>query len=249
REETLDWLTTNCRHLKGDQARDTLDELPDEALAELRANSEFAAEKTLVCNALATVLPEINDVVANGGDIEAFLKSKMGAKDEEEEDMEEDEYEENEDCGEKKGSGMGQLAEEDHQMKSNAQKVEKAPSLTEYIKRHGTPEERAVWNSAVKVEREQRVKLLRQLTANVEGDDRRKAVWDALKAKPLDELELLLNLRGPAREEAAPSRGLFGSRIPDYAGASGGFVGNRQVEEDDDPLGLPGPHLLTKSGN
>lgn len=251
REVALDWLTNNVASLKSDQARDTLDELPDEALQDLYVNSFRAAEKTLVCNAVATRWPEINDVVANGGDIEAFLKEKMGGEEEEED----EEYSENKvknqgaACGEKKGAGDGQLAGDGMKMNQRSDRTSnerqgKKLSFTEMLAQSGDAEAQAVWNHAVEVEREERRKLLQRITANCASGEA-KAVWDDLKSLPLPKLRRLANNVAPQVEELPRRGGLFGAhqRIPDY-GRDSGIVGNRGRSVDDEPLELPNANVL-----
>lgn len=258
REETLDWLTTNGESFGANEVRDTLDELPDDVLAEIRANAEFAAEKTLVCNTLTEMLGQgfndaVFEAVNNGGDLKAFLASKMGPGSQPQDDDSELEppapamgY------GKAKNAAAGELKGEDEigegngmtgNRHGNQNRAAKRQSFTELLASSGTDEDRAVWNHAIEIEREEREKLLKRITANCDRGEA-KELWDEFKALPLKKLRLLANRTAPANGHAREeSNGLFGvgRRIPDYGGSAGAApTGNRRrAPDDEDVLDLP----------
>lgn len=86
------------------------------------------------------------------------------------------------------------------------------------------PEVRAMYaHGTAALQRDKEI-LVARLTANVEGDDRRKAVATALMAKPLPELQVLAELV-PAPAEPLPPV------LPvSYAGLGGGFALNQREE-------------------
>ncbi len=207
----------------------------------------LATEKTLVCNTLAEMFPEINDVVANGGDLKAFLASKLGGQDDDEDDSEMEP-----EAPMAKNGTCAPMKTNKETATVNHNKSQRRLSFTELLDQSGTEEDRAVWNHAVEIEREERVKLLGRLTANCADNAEKKELWDEFKALPLKKLRLLANRAAPAREESRErgSNGLFGvgRRIPDYGGSAGSvpLTGNRRraSAEDDDVLDLPNPREI-----
>jgi hypothetical protein len=135
--------------------------------------------------------------------------------------------------------------------RSNDKKETNPVSLREWLVTNGTPQEREVWNRAIKTWSEEKMELCDRLTANLAGDisERRKhATYAKLMKKSPEELEELIGLM-PVANESSMS-GLFNETgdltpVPVYAGAAGGFAANRgrkdptANEGHDDILRLP----------
>jgi hypothetical protein len=88
-------------------------------------------------------------------------------------------------------------------------------SLTEALEQYGTPEERAVWNSAIEVHNRAKGEVIGQLMAHITNEAQRQVVYDYYKDKPIEELRLLL-----AAQPSAPAANQAPPRL--YFGAGGG---------------------------
>ncbi len=89
------------------------------------------------------------------------------------------------------------------------------------------PQFRAIVNSALKRDREERRALLTRIVANLEGE-RRKARWNKHVNDDLEDLRELADMVNPLPEE----------RVPLYLGAGGGPIGNARTftEEDQEEI-------------
>lgn len=111
-------------------------------------------------------------------------------------------------------------------------------TFTQRLQTEGTAQERAVWNNAVKIEKRERVKLARQLTANIADEERRKTMFDKLMTKDLEDLMERVELMPPVTNRIS-SHLENDDDDDDFSGAGGGPVGNRRGNDDDDLLELP----------
>lgn len=124
-------------------------------------------------------------------------------------------------------------------------KVENQQMTFAEMLKHASPEEQAVWNNAVRVEREQRVAIVSQLVANIADEPTRKATFNMLFVKPLDELRTLQLIAAPAGQvnngvlrPAAAEQDPYAAH---FLGAAGGaIVGNAAgIADRDNILPLP----------
>lgn len=192
-------LTTNCACWKGGEA--TLNGLPDETLSRLAADAETATQNAIVVNSLRTDLdipPELTGnamaemvkgkltgaPVAPGG---KQAKAKAGAED--------DEAEEYVDPAKKTATQVANKWGTDSPMKT----------FTDYLRDHGTPDEVATWNAAVRAEKREKLEIVQRLVANVSDPAKRKERGNALLKKSLAELEQIADLLPPTAN-AGPTR-------------------------------------------
>lgn len=99
-------------------------------------------------------------------------------------------------------------------------------------------EQRAVWNSAVKIHKEAKDKLIERLITNVHNAEKRKALYTRLVGKSLDELKDMLEMV-PVQPTQNKSR--TEEDLPSWVGAAGfhGQTQNAQEDMSDDLLDLP----------
>lgn len=200
RNETIEFLVTNCDCWKGD--REALAKMSDAKLATLKANAEKHRDLEAVVNAIKEGFSAPADLTVNA--MPAFIKEKIAAKkkkgDEEEEDGEED---------------MEANCDKDMEKKMAANK---RLTANEWLKA-APPEIQSAVRNAMAIEQAEKDRHIAHLVANLEGDDKYR-VMKRLKDKPLDELRDLIMVAAPTanRQQATPTN---------YIGAVGGPVENR----------------------
>jgi hypothetical protein len=107
-------------------------------------------------------------------------------------------------------------------------------SMTEALELFGTPEDKAVWNSAVQIHNQKKTDVLASLMAHITDQAQREAVYNFLKDKTIEELNYLQLLHQPAptnnsgHQQQAP---------PIYMGAVG--PPPMPVGPDEEPLTTP----------
>lgn len=123
-------------------------------------------------------------------------------------------------------------AQGDKQQSHPVTNYDEGPMTVEEEIRTLSPRLQRIFQAAAGVEQQEREKLLRQLTANVEDEEAEQRLYETLRNKPIGELQALLALAG--RQERQP---------PNYFGAAGGGgIGQRSApvqNAEDDVLPLP----------
>jgi hypothetical protein len=221
-------------------------------------NSE---EKTTVLNESL-----IDNLITNGcmcGTKRQLALKVLNAKkeDDEEDDMddedeEDEEYERNDDDAKNIHS-----FDQDHPVKGGSQQAGGKGTEDEYNKnpretfnKRGpitnrlTLAELEVWNSAVEVNRQRKLEIVRQLVSNVSSGKQRKVIGDKLMKKPISELQEMLALMPPVQNHAAATANEDDGAI--YLGANGG-VFNRGGPADfdkNDILPIPTLNFGEESG-
>lgn len=229
RAQTINWLVTNCDCWKKKQ--ETLNKLSDDELKLLVGNSQKVQKAELVANAANEILEDAgykfdeqegefvlvdndddeedtlepddddddeDDAPAQNRKVKNGFGKKKGKKPMKEEDMEENEETEEQNCDmggpgkKKKGMAMNQ------RWKSAKDWLSDPNSAPAEIKS-------AVTN-AMKVERKEKLAIVRKLVANV-AESKREAKAKELMAKSLDELEGLVELLPTANTQQ--ERGVF----------------------------------------
>jgi hypothetical protein len=225
RDQAIQTLTTNCDCWKGKQeVLANKDSFSDEDIQRLLKafNARKLAVNTLREIGAATGAPATLTV----NEMPAFIKAKMGKKEDEEVDPEEEEEE-----------------EEPMMNKSTKNAAKKSAPITERL----SPDELEVWNNAVQITANEKKKIVKQLVANLEGDYR-KEKYTKLMKKSMDDLREMLELRGTYNsgdrdEETFVSNGIGGFFTPDFDDTHSPSTRTDNADDDDGaPLGLPGSH-------
>lgn len=141
KEQLIGWLTTNCDCWKSPEDRKTLNEFSDAKLKQLKD----AAEKA---NETAKKLTEAEAVVTNANAEIAKLKATPAAVPDK----------------------TSTTTTTNTDTTKSPPTVEKKMTFKEMLAA-ATPEEQAVWNTAVQINERERRKLIEVLVANVAGDD------------------------------------------------------------------------------
>lgn len=181
RAAAVGFLTANCDCWKGHEA--TLNEMADGLLARLRATAETHANNALVANAVKAALG--GDAPASPEGIAAVVNEKLcdpaGGK---KKPAADDDYTDPADVAANRRTAAD----------SNPANKGTPMGMTEALEKYGTPEDRAVWNAAKRVEKREKLEIVRRLVANISDPDRRKARGNALMREPLGRLEDMLEL-------------------------------------------------------
>jgi hypothetical protein len=107
-------------------------------------------------------------------------------------------------------------------------------SMMEALELFGTPEDKAVWNSAVQIHNQKKTDVLAALMAHITDTAQREAVYNFLKDKTIEELNYLQILHQPA---PANNSGHQQQAPPIYMGAVG--PPPMPVGPDEEPLTTP----------
>lgn len=244
RRATLLTLALNC---SCHQDLETLNGLSDAALTSIAANVTDESDKqpwgTLfaegVVNGMepeeaSTLAYKIleSDPTANAIPPQ-FLKGKKKKEvaEADEEETEEDDSEDEEEAE----MPVKNAKKPQPTINSNPQRTNRM-TLKQFLQTQATPEEQAVWNHAVDLEREGRKAIVLKLIANVQDDKQRQALGTKYMKKSLPELRELLTLVESRitsnTEEQQPDQ-------INFSLAAGGPIGNRYVSDPDDILPLP----------
>jgi hypothetical protein len=106
-------------------------------------------------------------------------------------------------------------------------------SMTEALELFGTPEDKAVWNSAVQIHNQKKTDILAALMAHITDQAQREAVYNLLKDKTIEELNFLQILHQPAPANNSSHQ----QAPPIYQGAAG--PPPMPVGPDEEPLTTP----------
>jgi len=101
-------------------------------------------------------------------------------------------------------------------------------SFTEILNERGTPAEKAAWDAAVRVERNERIRLVTLLVANLKDSEKRKAKGKELMKHTVPELESLLELMPPAPVANTTTK----DEELDFSGAAGSQDGVTRNRSD-----------------
>lgn len=266
RKTVIDGLIANSCGCWTEADRGVLEKRTDNQLQQLETNSAKVKKAEAVLNAVETSFPGATDAkdlpafVANCGKTMNKGKTKNAAppvvEEEEEEVVEEEEMEEEEVVvGNKttknkkatKNIDAGEDCSGDDQddecraafaamdgYTGNRRNTRKG--MTEYLKQHGTAEDREVWQNALAINSAERSRLVGRLTVNLQGKAKEAAtaIYNRMK---LAELRVLT--QGVAMPDAINNR--IHQQLPNYSGASGGPVVNNEPTDnaDDDVLDIP----------
>ena len=225
REQTINWLATNCECWKGGQAdKDTLNTFTDAKLKQLKD----AGERSLAAN---TAIVQIAKDLKLPGDLPvanmpASIKEKMGGTPPPEEEEEDEE---------------GEIT-----IKTN--KGTKTPAangntLASWMNDPNLPPEvRETVQNGLKRDKQEKIEVIRKLIVHVKDPEARKLAINRLKGKSLDDLKERLALMPVA---AAPKAPVDNQDEDDYSAAlypgDGAPATNSSLTADemDDVLALP----------
>lgn len=240
READITWLATNCDCWKGPGDLETLNMLSDDKLATLKDVARHSlAEKYALRRGLkvgkkhytwnaATGRFDTKKVVkagveyAGGDDTED--EYNVNADDEDYDSDEEDDMDEDDEDVAKRFRGMKDTR---NRATMNMQQWESSMP----------PEARRVWNLAKSVEANTRNTLIQQLIANVYGDKERQLLYNTLKDKSMQELQVLANLVPPSVGYGTPDfipQSYVGASVPAH---------NRATTNDSESDILPLPTI------
>lgn len=222
--QAIDFLVANCDCWKDKEGRETLNSLKDARVIKLAEGAEGFANATAVVNAVKEELGE--ELTAN--EMPEALKKAAAAK-----------------AAKGKGKKDAEPDPKDPEEETEgdaetpAMNKGKKMTLTERLKTEGTPEERAVWNTAVRLNKAEKVRILNRLVSHIEDDTRRETTFNKLAKKDLADLQELAELLPTSNNENHVEDI---HSMPLYMGASGGPIGNRHTsskEDREDILELP----------
>jgi hypothetical protein len=241
----VSWLTTNCDCWKGSEA--VLNGMSEEALKKVHADAKrLHTVNVIVANSRGKKAPRVVVNADGGGEVAgvsiadladlfqittdpktdpvgftkelkaslegALAKLSMDADPEDVADKGADEAVENPD-----GTPVAMSA-------TPTGNRRKAMTANQWLAT-APPEIQSAVKSAMEIERAERTRLVRQLTANVADDGKRKKLWAKFMAQPVDELRDLVSLLpAQAREQPEP--------VANYFGATGVADAPAQTEED-----------------
>lgn len=236
RKTVIDGLIANSCGCWTEADRGVLEKRTDNQLQQLETNSAKVKKAEAVLNAVETSFPGATDAkdlpafVANCGKTMNKGKTKnMKPPMAEEEEMTEEE--------ETPAAPAAPAVEEEEEDKpvGNTATVNRK-GMTEYLKQHGTAEDREVWQNALAINSAERSRLVGRLTVNLQGKAKEAAtaIYNRMK---LAELRVLT--QGVAMPDAINNR--IHQQLPNYSGASGGPVVNNEPTDnaDDDVLDIP----------
>lgn len=187
KDQLVNWLTTNCSCWKGEKDRETLNGFDEAKLTQLKTAAESAKANETVVNATKEALGFDFDITANGmvGDL---MKGKWKKDEEEPEDPK-------------------------AKKKPTTNETPVIPSFKEYMDKHATPEERAVWNNVVQIEAAERARLAGLLVANTADANAKAAALAIYGRMSLDQLRPLVAALPTPTVNATPT-------LPSYFGAN-----------------------------
>lgn len=229
REQLVTAMVTNCSSF-GEDDREWLEGLDDDRLTALAEN---CAENKVLNERMAELEAEVatlNKKGAKNKGMPPWLKKKVEADAEDEEDGEDD-MEENSGCSGKKKMAKNERADDDDEPEDDDDEqmtddewLERAPASV-----RNAAQRYQAWEDQVKAG------LVKTITANTRFTD------EFLLQKPLEELEILAEpFQKKGRQQAAPS----------FAGMGAPTVRMTANAEPDmeEPLGVPEPDYAAFSG-
>jgi hypothetical protein len=203
REQTIEFLATNCSCWKGAGDRAVLETFSDDKLKQLRAAAERASQDSAVANAARKGAHGVKWDERK----QALVSNKRDDEDEDEDEDDSDEDDSDEDDSD----------EDDSDVKNRRTRNQSADS---WLK--GAPKEvQSVVRNALAVERREKEQLIGRITANASSEELKKSAANRLASKPLDELRELAALLAPAAPE------------PSYFGAAAPFADAATVNRED----------------
>ncbi len=224
RNEAITHLVTNCDCWKGKQeVLANKDSFTDEDIQRLLKafNARKLAVNTLREIGVAVAAPSTLTV----NEMPAFIKAKMGSKEDDEEDAAD--------------GGVDEEAEGEPPMKKKDMMMNSAKKKSAPITERLSPDELEVWNNAVEITANEKKKIVRQLVANLEGDYR-KEKYKKLMGKSMPDLREMLELRGTYNNEEEPvTNGIGGFFMADSFDDAPTTRTTDNAEDDGPPLGLP----------
>jgi hypothetical protein len=228
--QLVSWLTTNCDCWKG--ADKVLNTMEDDQLKKLKVNAEKAHEDAVVVNAVRSKLKAAgatdDDLTAN--EMPAFIEEKI-----------EDKKKAKPAAGSADGENPEPEEDEEVTMEDDVPKPTGNRKVTlKQMLANASPEEKAVWDTAVRINNEAKKSLVRRLVANVQNPEVRKKLVANHMKKTVEQLELevqAIPTANVSRDDDGETPSLF---FPAFAGE---FVGNRrgssQGTDETDILDLP----------
>lgn len=220
RDQTITWLVANCDCWK--DGKDTLNTLKDDQLAKLKAAAEKTGVAVAVANkAMSGVKIGEATLVFNAERGDFVVRNADGEEcDPEDAECKKREKEEATENAAPKPPPKPPKPQPQPQPKPLTEKewLETAP-----------PAIREAVRNAMRIEADERTKLIRHLTANVADETARKNLAARLSTKPLDELRDYVNMLPPVvnREQETQTW----AHQPDYFGAAGAVVDNAGEQE------------------
>lgn len=231
RQETINFLTTNCSCWKEEGSKELLADFSDERLIGLKT----ATESALALNELVTDLgDEADEVTIN--EIPAFIKKKMDAKDEEDDAKNKAKNKaKNAKTKNAKTKNVDDemLDTEDEEVETGNKTKNKKPTANEWLE--NMPDElKPVWNAATEIEATERKRLLGQLTTNTSKEFAGKYA----KANLSDLRDLVANTSGKKDTNDEPTGN--NGPLSIYPNANPAPTVNRSYDPNDkDMLALP----------
>lgn len=223
RAKNVDYLTTNCSCMKKENGKDILNLLDDDQVKDLRnAVENNLVLKSLIDNAMKGFRELYPDSPSTLNEMPAFIKKKKGAKEvPEEEEEEETEDEEVENKGKKKCT-------------TNSNKRNSDMTIQEWLAT-APPEAKAIWNSAVEVEKGERNRLADLLTSNSSSPEAAKEVYLTMDISKLRALESAMPKKAVANTKDSTDE------TPSFyfPGAVGGATTTNAEDAEPDVLPLP----------
>jgi hypothetical protein len=210
REQTIEFLATNCSCWKGSGDRAVLETFSDDKLKQLRAAAERASQDSAVANAARKG--------AHGVKWDEGKQALVSNRRDDDDDDEDDEDSDMEDSDEEDSE------EEPKRTRNQRRKQKQTPD--KWLK-NAPREVQSVVRNALAVERREKEQLIGRITANASSEELRRSAKDRLASKPLDELRELAALLAPSAPE------------PSYFGAAAPLADTATVNRED-ILPLPG---------
>jgi hypothetical protein len=247
RETDITWLATNCDCWKGPGDLETLNMLSDEKLATLKDVARHSlAEKYALRRGLKVGKKHYTWNAATGRfDTKKVVKAgveQAGGEDQEDEynvnaDDEEYDSDEEDDMDEDDNDDVAKRFRGMKDTRNNGSGRGRTTMNMQQWESSMPPEARRVWNLAKSVEANTRNTLIQQLIANVYGDKERQLLYNTLKDKSMQELQVLANLVPPSVGYGTPDfipQSYVGASVPAH---------NRATTNDSESDVLPLPTI------
>lgn len=167
KDQLIQWLTTNCECWKGEKDKEVLNTFDEAKLTQLKKAAEKSKNNEAVANAAKAGFENDNvkiELDPTTNQLKVTTKSVTIPT---------------------------PPAPPINTPPNPAPNPTPTMSLNEYLKKHGTAEEQAVWNNAVELEQAERFRLANLLVANVADEDAKKAAYAVYVKMPLPTLRPL----------------------------------------------------------